>query len=187
MTAIETGIDWDRVREDLDREEWQWNEWNDQFERAICIGSVFSLMPSGKYYTPWACSNVTPCPHCQGRSKVETTNKRLLKKWRKAVARTHVRAAEFNLAGNLKKLEKHGWFRYYRNARTLLTRYDKTCSYCNGVGSREAYLDELYSDKLNAEADERKLCVTSGEGDPCDIFVGECRDKCDDDDLIIEE
>ena len=92
MTDVETGIDWDRVRKDLDREEWQWNEWNDQFERSICIGSVFSLMPSGKYYTPWACSNVTPCPHCQGRSKVETTNKRLLKKWRKAVARTHVRA-----------------------------------------------------------------------------------------------
>ena len=29
MTAVETGIDWDRVRKDLDREEWQWNEWND--------------------------------------------------------------------------------------------------------------------------------------------------------------
>ena len=38
MTDVETGIDWDRVRKELDREEWQWNECNDQFERAICIG-----------------------------------------------------------------------------------------------------------------------------------------------------
>lgn len=28
--------------------------------RGTCfIGTVFSIMPSGKYYTPWACSNVT--------------------------------------------------------------------------------------------------------------------------------
>jgi hypothetical protein len=187
MTAVETGIDWDRVRKDLDREEWQWNECNDQFERSIFIGSVFSLMPSGKYYMPWACSNLAPCPQCKGRAKVETVNKRLLKKWKKAAIRTRNLASKFNLAGNLAKLEKHGWFRYYRNARTLLDRYEKTCLHCNGIGSREAYLDELYSDKLNAEADKSKLYVTSGEGDPCDIFVGECRDKCDDDDLITEE
>ena len=30
------------------------------------IGTVFSLMPSGKYYTPWASSNLELCPMCQG-------------------------------------------------------------------------------------------------------------------------
>jgi len=28
-------------------------------EKIIYIGSVLDLLPSGKYYTPWACSNVT--------------------------------------------------------------------------------------------------------------------------------
>ena len=30
------------------------------------LGTVFALTPSGKYYMPWACSNVTPCPMCGG-------------------------------------------------------------------------------------------------------------------------
>ena len=30
------------------------------------LGTVFSIMPSGKYYMPWACSNVNPCPRCKG-------------------------------------------------------------------------------------------------------------------------
>jgi len=30
------------------------------------VGSVFSLLPSGKFYTPWANSNVEPCPRCGG-------------------------------------------------------------------------------------------------------------------------
>ena len=27
--------------------------------RGIYLGSILSIMPSGKYYMPWACSNVT--------------------------------------------------------------------------------------------------------------------------------
>ena len=27
--------------------------------RVVYVGSVLNLLPSGKYYTPWACSNVT--------------------------------------------------------------------------------------------------------------------------------
>lgn len=30
------------------------------------VGTVFTLTPSGKYYTPFACSNVEPCPECDG-------------------------------------------------------------------------------------------------------------------------
>jgi hypothetical protein len=30
------------------------------------IGTVFALIPSGKYYMPWACSNVEACPECDG-------------------------------------------------------------------------------------------------------------------------
>lgn len=30
------------------------------------LGTVFSIMPSGKYYQPFACSNVDMCTHCKG-------------------------------------------------------------------------------------------------------------------------
>jgi hypothetical protein len=45
------------IQEDLDGEK----------IKSVFIGTVFSLSPSGKYYTPWACSNLSPCPRCKGR------------------------------------------------------------------------------------------------------------------------
>jgi hypothetical protein len=37
--------------------------------QSAFLGTVLALMPSGKYYTPWACSNVEPCPRCKGTGK----------------------------------------------------------------------------------------------------------------------
>jgi hypothetical protein len=47
------------IRKLLDSEEWEDDRFNDCQKRTIYIGSVFALLPSGKYYMPWACSNVT--------------------------------------------------------------------------------------------------------------------------------
>jgi hypothetical protein len=33
----------------------------------VFVGTVFSLTPSGKYYLPFACSNVDLCPRCKGK------------------------------------------------------------------------------------------------------------------------
>jgi hypothetical protein len=35
----------------------------------LYLGTVFSLAPSGKYYMPWACGNLAPCPRCKGTGK----------------------------------------------------------------------------------------------------------------------
>lgn len=56
---MKTGIDWTVVRMNLDAEEWQEQEDECGEERVVFLGSCFSLAPSGKYYQPWACSNVT--------------------------------------------------------------------------------------------------------------------------------
>ena len=32
----------------------------------VFVGTVFFLTPSGKYYLPWASSNVEPCSRCKG-------------------------------------------------------------------------------------------------------------------------
>ena len=34
------------------------------------IGSCLHLAPSGKYYLPFACSNVDPCPYCEGKGTI---------------------------------------------------------------------------------------------------------------------
>lgn len=55
---VNTGIDWARVQEALES---QGDEYTDECGnrvKALFLGSVFSLVPSGKYYTPFATGNV---------------------------------------------------------------------------------------------------------------------------------
>lgn len=87
------------------------------------LGSWLNINYSGKYYLPFACSNVDPCPMCHGKG---------------------------HNARNHKK---------------------KGCSFCNGYGSQEAYLDELLLEELESVAKEHGFYIESGEGDPTDIFL----------------
>lgn len=59
-----SGIDWTAVRKDLDSQEWQDTYDGDRQERLSFLGTVFHLYPSGKYYMPFACSNVEVCETC---------------------------------------------------------------------------------------------------------------------------
>src|SRR5579885_3590609 len=48
------------IRAALDAEEWEQDEYeHERLRRSVYLGSVFNLVPSGKYYTPYACSNVS--------------------------------------------------------------------------------------------------------------------------------
>lgn len=100
-------------------------DWQDSTQMiASCfIGTVFSLTPSGKYYLPFACSNVEDCSRCHGTGK---------------------------------------------------TANGKDCTWCCGLGSREAYLDELWQEELDRQCDKVGIFSFSGDGDPCDLFVGMC-------------
>lgn len=54
-------INWPEVRKHMDHLDWEECTFDpDQEARWAFLGTVFSLYPSGKYYTPYACSNVTP-------------------------------------------------------------------------------------------------------------------------------
>ena len=44
----------------------QENYLNDFIVGTVFLGTVFSMCPSGKYYLPFACSNVNNCPICKG-------------------------------------------------------------------------------------------------------------------------
>lgn len=83
--------------------------------RAVFVGSLIN--PSGKFYTPFAHSNVRSCPRCKGA----------------------VPAMD-------------------------------SCTFCGGLGSREAYLDELFWEAIDAALERHDAWTESGEDDPCDTF-----------------
>jgi hypothetical protein len=43
----------------------------------VFLGTVFSLTPSGKFYTPFASSNVDSCPRCKGHGTKQVERKAL--------------------------------------------------------------------------------------------------------------
>lgn len=57
MLEIED-INWKDIREKLNQQEWV-KIGTEEFERRILLGTVSDLTPSGKYYTLFACSNIT--------------------------------------------------------------------------------------------------------------------------------
>ena len=52
----------------------------------------------------------------------------------------------------------------------------KDCTWCSGLGSREAYLDDLWTQEVDRVSYRFGVFVFSGEGDPCDLFIGMVRD-----------
>jgi hypothetical protein len=117
---------WDVVKEEMSKEKWEPDPWNDDIPcRRIFLGTVFDLTPSGKYYMPWACSNVEICDNC--------------------VKTEHAPCSEeYPCSG------------------------DKCCEVCQ---------DARFWEELEAEAGEHGYAIASGEGDPCDIFIVEYKDK----------
>ena len=57
----------------LNGEEPEFDEENEIWTKHIYIGSVMSLLPSGKYYMPFACSNVEICEVCKRAQYVPCT------------------------------------------------------------------------------------------------------------------
>jgi len=177
---IETGIDWDAVKNEMDCAEWQEVFGEHQRERQVFLGTVFSLTPSGKYYMPWACSNVEPCTVCKGAGQIDNP-------YSSPEHYENVLKIEQQLCKYL--LENIGtYWEWPENLRLAIDRLRRQtaewqpkieCETCGGVGSEEAHLDELFYEKLEEEAEQHGLFITHGEGDPCDIFAGQIEDIVD--------
>jgi hypothetical protein len=65
----------------------------------------------------------------------------------------------------------------YQRRKRCMRFLPRTCPHCDGIGSREAYLDELWRNKVEEELGRLDAYLISGEGDPCDLFVEQSRDK----------
>lgn len=172
-------LDAREIRRLLDRELWETAPHDeDEEERSIYLGSVFSLTPSGKFYMPFACSNVAACDSCKGSGHVLNVKRRIHKKWIHAYERQRrlwqKRSRDWQM-GQRHASAAPGARTAYRN----YLRVSRTCTVCGGLGSREAHLDELW--RGYAEA----LCESIGtalEWESGEAFVREYRMKENTDD-----
>jgi DnaJ-class molecular chaperone len=156
------------------REEFNWpqivEEAKDQevYEGGHCwvyLGSVFSLTPSGKYYQPWACSNLDECPRCKGTGHTKNP-----KDCSRCNGSGSIVLEGFISPDYLKETgHKVGDRVDCWSCKGSKVEYP-TCSWCGGCGSQEAHHDEIYMEALEQVADEYGGYIAAGEGDPCDLF-----------------
>lgn len=175
-------LDSDSCRKDLAFAEWQAP---DEFvlERSIFLGTIFSLYPSGKYYTPFACSNLEPCEACSGEGtvpnpKADPAAHYSHRQARSKMTQEAMQAYGAHCDGNWPQDVVDEARRLDELVRAVERKLE--CTVCGGLGSEEAYLDTLFAEQLEEEADKLDAYITSGEGDPCDIFLAQGIDMPDD-------
>lgn len=185
-SEVSLGFNVSKVRAAVDNAEWDVDHENpDNQRRAIFLGTVFALSPSGKYYTAWASGNLAPCPTCRGHGRViprrykrrtqkkqTTRHKRLMAKYE----RLNPRDLPWAQAPDTAMLFLHA----HPLIRTRHFAAGATCTACCGSGSREEYLDELWRVSLETALNAEGLSLEAGEGDPCDLFAVESRDTPED-------
>lgn len=167
------------------RKSFRWEDIRSEaYREGYCLlGSVLRLTPSGKFYMPWACSNVMGCRGCGGKGSVRNGKANAAEYARlDAAAREllhHLWATE-NMAVNWSPESK---------ARMAALRAERdqyvdtlTCSWCRGLGSHEAAMDEDWHEALARVAKEFGLFVGGPEGaDGEDVWL------CDPDSPVIAE
>lgn len=145
--------------------------------QTIYLGSILNLTPSGKFYTPWANSNLDYCPRCNGTGHIRNKRGRT-KKY------NSLRKQLKNLLNNMKRQEYGfpiNWptttdKKFHKLAdRVMKYQPTITCPDCNGIGSLEARLDQDWWDKLESELDTIGAWNHGSEGDGCDVMISRQR------------
>ena len=142
------------------------------------LGSVFRLYPSGKYYMPWACSNVDACARCGGEGRIVNP---------KADSSAH---SLWNETIRAQVLAKGDWHQNpclraqidAINDVVEMLAPNSVCPSCHGSGSVEATFDEVFGEVLEEIAESHGLTIESGEGDPTDVLAVLYSDAEDDED-----
>lgn len=153
----------DECRKAMENAEWNDAPWEKSQEiRSIYLGSLIN--PSGKYYLPFACSNVEGCPRCHGTGKTSIPHRCNF------CGGTGAREYPMNA-------ERKGKGLFSCHVCDGKGKVNPECTWCAGMGSREAHLDELFWERMDKEAEALGYFIMSGEGAPCDSFLAECREK----------
>jgi hypothetical protein len=167
------------LREEINGESWEkTDDWTE--ERQVYLGTVFSLYPSGKFYMPWACSNVAgDCTVCNGTGYLKNHKrnrvvKRALKRWDEMCKKARQRGTLYAITKSKLRAKADHIAR-------------SSCPHCGATGSRSAHLDEIWREQAEEELSSIGLCLISGEGDPCDLFAYESREIASEDDSKEED
>lgn len=155
-------------------------------EGCIFLGTVFALTPSGKYYQPFACSNVNECPQCNGTGQTRKLYPchYCADGWRTSpdqwggglfhdlVAGIRVMREHVEDFVDLENMRVRCWVCNHpempENTPGFVTH---DCNRCGGMGSHEAYQDQEWQRALDHICEKYGLYATSGEGDPCDYII----------------
>ena len=140
-------------------------------KKSLYLGTVFSLTPSGKYYMPWACSNLDPCHVCGGKGEIDNPY-HLPKLYARANDLVQDIIEKWLHVGIYREWPKEirdkvDWLRDVCDR----TKSDLTCPRCDGLGCAEARDDEVWMESLEEDLSDYGMYLESGEGDPCDLFV----------------
>ena len=156
---------------------WRWEDIRSEASREgyAYLGNVFNLTPSGKFYTPFANSNVWGCKRCKSTGSV--SNRRASEEKYNALD-----AACTVLLHRLWETEGMavGWSAESK-ARMAAARAERDqyrasflCTWCNGSGSHEAAKDEAWHEAFETVAKQFGLFVGGPDGaDGCDVWVGD--------------
>ena len=139
---------------------------------SIFLGSVFTLFPSGKYYMPWACSNVDPCPICQGTGKVGSpTADPLRHDVYEALVSTLIGKLLAGFGDHTRWPEDLRKMVDGLREKAQATQLANECPACGGHASLDVRNDTLFSEMLEEYLEARGFSLEAGEGDPCDLFA----------------
>lgn len=140
------------------------------------LGSVFTLTPSGKFYAPFACSNVMGCARCKGTGSAKN---------RKGDALAHEVAKAADWAYRSAVMAEHGAWSSGQGPEATVARLrelekvalavqpERTCSWCGGCGSHEAAKDQDWFAALERVTSQKGLFVGGPDGaDGCDVWIG---------------
>lgn len=174
MRKVEHGFDLAAIRRDLNREDWQEDLDNPGTEvRRLFLGSFQSLTPSGKFYLPFACSNVAgDCPVCHGKCEVEPRTGRRIRK--RAKRRQHELTRGVIKRGSLFSPAGKAYAdRVQRFRDGAFRRTNLTCQACDGLGSISAARDERWHEAVEKAFEGTDFYLDCSDGD---YFAAESRD-----------
>ena len=145
------------------------------------LGSLIN--PSGKFYLPWASSNLDSCHSCNGTginahktddcNVCNGTGKRYLKDVETYTAvHEWIKNENIIIYTDFRRLDKDFTYPLYFNCNVCngTGKISTTCRQCGGLGSNEAYKDQEFYAALDDIARKYGGYITSGSGDPCDLF-----------------
>jgi hypothetical protein len=170
-------FNWGAIRKELDTSDWEQDFDNPGYEtRRVFLGSIFSLTPSGKFYLPFACSNVAgDCPVCGGHGSREPRTGRRIR--RRAIRRGRDFSKGTVKRGCMGTPTARAYVARVQHFRHAAHRVSNTmCIACRGLGSISAARDEAWNEKLERDAKEIGAFVDYSDGD---IFITESRDAED--------